>query len=109
MSRLVKWGGFNLTPFDEMFDELVWGKYSRWLEKKDGEYEFSVAIPGVKKEDVKAWIENTQLYVETKKQMFSITLPTDADNEKISAKVDLGLLTVSIGRKEKERKVIEIT
>jgi HSP20 family molecular chaperone IbpA len=109
MSGLVKWKGFNLTPFDEMFDELVWGKYSRWFEKKDGEYEFSIAIPGVKKEDVKAWIENNQLIVETKKSIFSITIPQDADKEKISAKINLGLLTVSVERKEKEKKFIEIT
>lgn len=107
---MLKLGYFNrdLIPFGEMYDELVWNSYSRWFVEKDNEYEFRITLPGEKKEDVKVYLEDSQLKVESKRRSFSVSLPSDADAEKIKAKLDLGLLTVTIGKTEKNRKTIEL-
>jgi HSP20 family molecular chaperone IbpA len=103
MLRLRKW---DLTPFDEMFDELVWNTHSRWFNEKEDHYEFIITLPGEKKEDIKIWVEDSQLKVESKKKVFSITLPSDAGE--IKAKLDLGLLVVTIEKTEKNKKIIEL-
>lgn len=103
MLRLRKW---DLIPFDEMFDELVWNTYSRWFNEKEDHYEFTITLPGEKKEDVKVWVEDSQLKVESKKKVFSITLPSDAGE--IKAKLDLGLLVITIKKTEKNKKIIEL-
>ena len=105
---MLRLGYFNrdLIPFDEMFDELVWSNYSRWFNEKEDSYEFTITLPGEKKEDVKVWIEGSQLKVESKKRVFSISLPSNVGE--IKAKLDLGLLIVTIEKTEKNKKVIEL-
>jgi len=105
---MLRLGYFNrdLISFDEMFDELVWSSYSRWFNEKEDHYEFTITLPGEKKEDIKVWVEDSQLKVESKKKVFSVTLPSDAGE--IKAKLDLGLLVVTIVKTEKNKKIIEL-
>ena len=103
---MLRLRGWDLTPFEEMFDELVWSTHSRWFNEKEDSYEFTITLPGEKKEDVKVWIEGSQLKVESKKRVFSISLPSNVGE--IKAKLDLGLLIVTIEKTEKNKKVIEL-
>jgi HSP20 family protein len=102
---------------------------------KEGEngYEVEMAAPGLEKEDFKIALDNEMLTIssekktenETKKgQLFtrkefsyqsfsrSFTLPHTADNDRISAKYDNGILRVLIPRREESKtkavKTIEI-
>lgn len=96
----------RLCNFDEMFDELVWNSHPRWFSEKEDGYEFRIALPGEKKEDVKVYVEDSQLKVESRRRIYSVSLPSDAGE--IKAKLDLGLLTVTIEKTEKNKKIIEL-
>ncbi len=59
---------FGENLFDEIFDDLVFGKREKNLLKtdvreKDGNYELVMDLPGYKKEDVKAQLENGYLTI----------------------------------------------
>lgn len=108
MLRLCDFNGMRVSPFFEMYDELVNNYHSRWFNEKEGKYEFCIVLPGEKKEDVKVFMEDFQLKVESKRRSYSVSLPSDADVEKIKAKLDLGLLTVTIEKTEKNKKSIEL-
>jgi HSP20 family protein len=96
-------------------------------------FEIEMAAPGMEKDDFKIELDNGYLTISSEKkqentneekgkytrrefsyQSFSRTLelPTSADNEKISAKYDKGILKVTISKKEEEKpkpvKTIEI-
>jgi len=96
-------------------------------------FEIEMAAPGMEKDDFKIELDNGCLTISSEKkqentteekgkytrrefsyQSFSRTLelPTSADNEKISAKYDKGILKVTISKKEEEKpkpvKTIEI-
>ncbi len=94
------------------------------LENQDG-YTLQVEMPGVNKEGVEMWIENNELTIvgrrsipsvagtivhrESRKENFRRTFEIDPsiDGERISAKVEQGVLTLTLPKAEqvKPRKI----
>ena len=113
--------------FDERVDRFVDGDIQTrmWeplvdIYEEDDKFVIKAEIPGVKKEDIDIQIENNILTIkgerkiekETKKENFhraeryygsfqrSFTLPGIVAQEKIKAKLDNGVLTIEIPKKE---------
>lgn len=117
-------------PWNEWFDNdnIFLGRTVRIpsvniTENKD-EYNVSLAVPGMKKDDFKIDVSGNMLTIscekdETKEEndkkytrkeysyssfSRSFTLPDEVNREKIDAKYDVGLLTISLPRKEEAKK-----
>lgn len=82
----------------------------------DNEYKIQLAVPGLTKEDVKIGIENSVITISHEKEQtddktFYFTssfkkeysLPEDIDDEKISSKLENGILEIVIPRTQKKR------
>ncbi len=117
-------------PWNEWFDNG--GTLARSLnvpavnitEQKD-EYNVSLAVPGMKKDDFKIDVDGNMLTIscekeenkEEKDKKFtrkeynyssfsrSFTLPEEINKEKIEAKYDNGVLNISLPRKEEAKKL----
>jgi HSP20 family protein len=119
-------------PWNEWFDNEnnFWGRQARIpsvniTENKD-EYNVSLAVPGMKKDDFKIDVEGNILTIscekdETKEEKEkrytrreysyssfsrSFTLPDEVNREKIDARYEDGLLKLSLPRKEEAKKFI---
>src|SRR5689334_8655597 len=117
-------------PWNEWFDNDsgFWSRTARIpsvniTENKD-EYNVSLAVPGMKKDDFKIDVNGNMLTIscekdETKEEKDkrytrkeysyssfsrSFTLPDEVNTEKIDAKYDDGLLKISLPRKEEAKK-----
>lgn len=90
----------------------------------DDEYKIQLAVPGLIKEDVKIAIDNSTITISHEKEQtddntFYFTssfkkeyiLPDDIDDEKISSKMENGILEIKIPKtkKKKNERYIEIT
>jgi HSP20 family protein len=125
---LTKWDPFrDIKTLEDEFDRLVGRTFSRsaWVpaldvrETEDG-FELSLDIPGLTAEDVHVSFEDGMLSISGKREFAaeekgetwhriersfgsfarSVRLPRTADPERIDAKVDKGVLTVAIAKKE---------
>lgn len=116
--------------------EEVWGRSAQGrlapsvdISEDDGNYIVTAELPGTKREDVTVELEDDVLTIrgekrnerEEKKEKRriversygtfsrSFTLPSNADGEKISAKFDNGVLTVTIAKRpETKPRVVDI-
>jgi HSP20 family protein len=83
----------------------------------DEDYRIQIAVPGLKKEDVKISVDNSIIKIshekqETDNKTFFFTnsfeksyqLPDDIDEEKIEGKIENGVLEIIIPRNEKKIK-----
>lgn len=78
------------------------------IEENDTGYFIQLDMPGVKKEDLKVSLENSNLYIEGAranrgpiKRAFS--LPEDVEVERIQAQLKDGVLELALPKKEKAR------
>lgn len=115
-------------PWNEWFDGGLWGKTMNIpavniIEHKD-EYQVSLAVPGMKKDDFKIDVDGNMLTIssekeeskEEKEKKFtrkeynyssfsrSFTLPEEINKEKIEAKYEDGVLRIALPRKEEAKK-----
>lgn len=108
------------TDLDSVFDLGVdKSKVSAYTEiikaeKTENGYDIHFAVPGYEKEDLKISLEKRDLIVsarfekeESWKKNFAkkIQIPEDADFSKLEAKLDKGILSISIPFKEKQKPV----
>lgn len=90
----------------------------------DRNYEISLAVPGYSKDDIQIKVENNVLTISaeevkesemteefTRREFYkssfqrSFSLPEDVDEEKINAKLNDGMLTLTVGRHDRDPKV----
>jgi HSP20 family protein len=115
-------------PWNEWFDGGLWGKTMHIpavniIEHRD-EYQVSLAVPGMKKDDFKIDVDGNMLTIssekedtkEEKEKKFtrkeynyssfsrSFTLPEEINKEKIEAKYEDGVLRIALPRKEEAKK-----
>ena len=115
-------------PWNEWFDGGLWGKTMNIpavniIEHKD-EYQVSLAVPGMKKDDFKIDVDGNMLTIssekedtkEEKEKKFtrkeynyssfsrSFTLPEEINKEKIEAKYEDGVLRIALPRKQEAKK-----
>lgn len=116
-----------MSYFD-LFNELekmmytTTNKNDNWYySKKENLHKIYMPVPGLTKENVNAEIEDAKLsitfnreYQEDEvrfvnpKSYYKFNIPTDVDTEKITAKVENGVLTVEMPTKQKNKNVIEV-
>lgn len=112
-----KIGYHNFTPFDLL--NAGFNSFSKRLHNlKDLEdrYELNLNCTGYKKDEIKVELFNSVLsvYSDTKGKEFSreieFSFVDDIDNEKVSAKLEDGLLLITLPKKinETNKKIIEI-
>jgi HSP20 family protein len=117
-------------PWNEWFDNGgIWGRTMNVpavniVEHKD-EYQVSLAVPGMKKDDFKIDVEGNMLTISSEKEenkeekekkftrkeynysSFSrtFTLPEEINKEKIEAKYDEGVLKITLPRRDEAKKL----
>jgi HSP20 family protein len=122
------WPAFDRTPLEETLTVANWSPVVD-IEENEREYVIKAEIPEVKKENVHLTVEEGALTIrgerlrekEEKGKKFhrlerthgtflrSFTLPVDADEKKIEAKFEDGMLYVSLPKTEANKpKAIEI-
>jgi HSP20 family protein len=135
---------FNPTsPLADLFEDLFGNEKKEKMERRNYEcapstniletndaFKVQMAVPGVKKEDIKIDLEKNILNISSEKAADekedentkytrreflygtfcrSFTLPETIDTEKISAEVNEGILTVNLPKKEETRISKKIT
>ena len=115
-------------PWNEWFDGGLWGKTMNIpavniIEHQD-EYQVSLAVPGMKKDDFTIDVDGNMLTIssekedtkEEKEKKFtrkeynyssfsrSFTLPEEINKEKIEAKYEDGVLRIALPRKQEAKK-----
>ncbi|MEL7833116.1 Hsp20/alpha crystallin family protein [Fodinibius sp. Rm-B-1B1-1] len=127
----------NTLRFSDMLDEIMedafsWSKGTFVPElnvyETDKEFEITVALPGMSKEDIDIGFENNTITISGERELKeengkkyhriesrfgkferSLPLPNVIDEENISASYDNGVLTVTVPKlKEKAGKKIEV-
>lgn len=132
--------GNTTTPqFSDMLDEIMENAFSRGkgtfvpelnVYETENEFELTVALPGMRKEDITISFDNNTLKISGERELKekddnttyhrvesrfgrferSLPLPNVIDEENISASYENGVLTVNIPKvKEKTAKKIEVT
>jgi hypothetical protein len=99
----------TLTPeFTNYNIQKYWSKTT----DKNGivSFKFELALPGISKDMVDVFIEDEYLNIkivkdENNKKSFKLNLPKDVDTEMLTAKLDLGILTLQLNQKTKEEKI----
>ena len=95
---------FSEQALPKFFDLMDEGKI---ITKEDRVYEVNLA--GTDKKDISIEIEENQLFVYIKEEFKKYLNLYDYDDvENITAEYKNGLLTISIPKKQKEKRVIEI-
>jgi HSP20 family protein len=110
-------------------DLLTYPIESNFVQKKELEnsYELSFSLPGFSKENIELTVQDDALLINAKSNykapegykliksdfaikdcFFKANIPEKADREAISAKLNNGILTVSIAKKQIQKKVINI-
>ena len=90
------------------------GDYVSAFNLINGKYSLELGIPGFKKDDIKISLEDSiYLVIEGSNTKYgdferSYSIPEDGDEEKIEAKVENGILTISFPQKVKKKSKIEI-
>ena len=104
------------TNSDRAFFE---GDHTYWRRKNsvrgkelEDSYEYSIPLAGFKKENIKATVDDGEVYIVAKQDdstaSYSFLLPEGGDISGMFASYIDGLLTVKINKKESEKK-IELT
>lgn len=95
------------------FEEYSSNSFFVLEDENDTQYVFSLEIPGFKREEIELSVEDDRLYLKAsnKTKKFSerfVTLPNDVDVTNISAKLEDGVLLVTLKKNEekKPRKII---
>lgn len=82
--------------------------YSYKREVKDNSIIVDVALPGVAKEDVKAeyrsYSQSLCIFVKDKEEQ-EIPLYREVDSDKITAKLDLGILKITLPLRQTDKKI----
>lgn len=107
----------SLTLFNNLFDDFWTPKYQSGYDEvtrtEEGGYEIVLEVPGFKKEDLEIHLEDQLLQIKGEKQFKNklksinrnYTIPKNLDAEKSIAKVEDGLLVITLNlKKEKEQK-----
>jgi HSP20 family protein len=110
-------------------DLLTYPIESNFVQKKELEnsYELNFSLPGFSKENIELTVQDNVLQVNAKSdyktpegyklvksdfsiknRFFTANIPEKADSEAISAKLNNGILTVSIAKKQNQKKLINI-
>lgn len=117
-------------PWNEWFDGGFWGRTMNIpavnIVEHDNNYQVSLAVPGMKKDDFKIDVDGNMLTIssekeetkEEKEKKFtrkeynyssfsrSFTLPEEINKEKIEAKYEDGVLKLVLPRKEEAKKPV---
>jgi len=128
--NLVRWN--NQARFSNVFDQLFsdnqyyktydngYSKPAANISESEESFELELAIPGLRKEEVKINIENNLLSISSEKQKESevnysrrefvyksfnrsFSLPKSVDVDKIKAKHENGVLSISLPKKEEAK------
>jgi HSP20 family protein len=116
------------TFFNDMFEHILKDEKVTWMPavnimERENDFKIDLAVPGLDKKDFNIEVENNMLVVSgerkeekleekdkvTKREFHygsfkrSFTLPETADEEKINASYNNGVLTVSIAKKEEAK------
>ena len=94
-------------------DHTYWRRNNTVLGKEsEDSYEYSIPLAGFKKENIKATVQEGEVYIVAKQNdstaSYSFMIPEGGDISTMSATHNDGLLTVKINKKESEKK-IELT
>lgn len=109
-----KTNGWNTQIVDALFDGIFGLKRSGVykITDSDKEYKFEFDVAGVPKDKVDVNVDNFLLTVEAKNKdryyKYSVHLAEDVNTEQVTAKVEDGILTVTIARGSPKRKRIEV-
>ncbi|NIT55719.1 MAG: Hsp20 family protein [Aliifodinibius sp.] len=127
----------NTLRFSDMLDEMMEDAFSRSkgtfipelnVYETDKEFEITVALPGMSKDDINIGFENNTITISGERKLAeeddtkyhriesrfgkferSLPLPNVIDEENISATYDNGVLTITVPKsKEKAGKKIEV-
>jgi len=102
---------------DEILDAGLESYNTRaYVQEKEKEYEFEVELPGFRKEEVSVFVEDSVLSIKAeqknkkinKKRNREILMPEDFNPDKISAKLEDGLLKISIAKQKPQTRKIKI-
>lgn len=103
------------TLFDELFktESRAYPKQVNWVKSSDDVYTAELELPGFSKKDVKITATNEFLTVKAekgdKKKSFSISLNDLVSPDDVSSKMEEGLLTITMPKKQvKESFVIKV-
>ena len=109
ITRFVRWPMSDLQMANGQLNRLfqdTWLPQVHVTEEKD-QLLVSVELPGVKPEDIKISLENNMLTISGEKQQQtferSFTVPNTIDADRISARAELGVLTVTLPKAEKAK------
>tara|TARA_Y100000593_G_C4312468_1_gene339093 strand:- start:1633 stop:2034 length:402 start_codon:yes stop_codon:yes gene_type:complete len=97
------------TEIERMLDTF-WGSYHTrvTLKEHDDHYKGLVSVAGFDKSDIKLTIKDKKLSLTAVSKQFGsvgkiITLPVDADESSVNAKLKNGILSITINKKEESR------
>jgi hypothetical protein len=73
-------------------------------------FKSELVLPGISKDMIDVFVEDGYLNIkivkdENNKKSFKLNLPKDVDTETLTAKLDLGILTLQLNQKTKEEKI----
>lgn len=115
-------------PWNEWFDGGLWGKTMTIpavnIVEHNNEYQVSLAVPGMKKDDFKIDVDGNMLTISSEKEASkeeiekkftrkeynyssfsrSFTLPEEINKEKIEAKYEEGVLKLMLPKREEAKK-----
>lgn len=106
------------SPFSDFFNSELSFPYSITMEDKEDSQVISLVIPGISRDKVKIDSEsahddlNLLVFIEKdgiKYQSPSLPLSSNADLDGLSAKLDLGILTVTVPFKKVEKRSFDIS
>jgi len=102
------------TNWDRAFfegDNEYWRRQDNVVKSNESEdsYEHYLPLAGFKKENVKATVLNSEVYITAEKDgstaSYSFLVPEDADPTSLSARLEDGLLTIKSQKKESAKKI----
>lgn len=107
----TRWIEDVIDEMDSLFkcaESPVKNRY--WAINKDqGTYTLDVELPGYDKADVSLSLYNSSINVDAKnakrKTKFQIGLPIDSDHDSLQATLVNGIITLTIHKKSKEKKI----
>jgi len=97
----------SITFVDEVLDSFL-GSYQASINcnEDDNSYKFDMELPGFSKQQVNISVKDKTLSISAnnkklkKQRSKEITIPSDSDIDNIQAKLENGILTITIGKLE---------